>query len=839
MVYLLGKHYNRALRVHRTVLEAAERLLLRLFESNGGHIPDEVQVCIKQLANAPSSHKLQQVLANTCFQQWYKNYINFRQSVRDGNKGLTQQFWMKYIDIAWAINGLSKSVKTNDIKLRIFCLDTDINPLFFSQNHQNYARYMSYHTYQLINLESSNPGAMDYIEENGFTVNRSDVPSSRNAVDQTIEQTLNKEGKGTGGFRTFSLNPAAVQRWAITRPVRAEYKSGLYRMVDLIKTNQKIHKDCQNSEIKKSEADVLAVMNAFETHFLNPFDIEVKDKLVCVSSGSHVSHDVAQDILSIDAVGRAAYHSFVEDRLINRTVKFHDPIKRIKLKTFSDNSTYTTVKSRKDGSNVKLRASRNVFMQLTILASQQNFSLRVLLTYPLSPIPWSLATADGMPTTTDKSQLMHLLEKDCVVQKSITDSVTIVDGMAILRQQKSRPRTFGELALQVFQQLPLGRCKRVDFITDTYREGSIKGLVHIKRGCNTSKEYLIGGPSTTIPQEYQTFLANSKNKQQCIDIFFIEWKSDKYAKYLHGKVLYFVKEETVFMLTSDDGKTTSCSEVDRLHSTHDEADSRIILHSIDIGEIEEPGTNVIVRCSDTDVFVLLIHFYPEIGTNVFFDTGTGDKRRLIDISLVFNKLGHQAAKAILGFHAFTGCDSVSSFTRKGKIRPWQIMLKDCEIMDAYGQLGLWDDLSPNIANIIEGHVCQMYGSKQQIKDINQVRYTKFLESYSPKSSLIDCDVGKDVSLLPPCQSELIEQLKRANYQSRMWAQSNCQVPILQNPILHGFRKEDNIMVPNWFEGPIVPDGMLDIIDNSIEEPDCVSDVEPENSFLDFIYSDDE
>ncbi|KAL8609063.1 hypothetical protein ACOMHN_033656 [Nucella lapillus] len=34
--------------------------------------------------------------------------------------------------------------------------------------------------------------------------------------------------------------------------------------------------------------------------------------------------------------------------------------------------------------------------------------------YPLSPIPWSMATPDGMPAKTDKSKLMQLLEKEQV-----------------------------------------------------------------------------------------------------------------------------------------------------------------------------------------------------------------------------------------------------------------------------------------------------------------------------------------------------------------------------------------------------------------------------------------
>ena len=832
-----GKHYNRALRVHRTVLEALERLLLQSFESSMGSLPEEVQQCIRWLAENPSDIELQAVVSNEAFQVWFQQYLEFRQSARDGKSGMTAQWWMMYIDKSWAINGLYKSVKTNDMKLRLQCLDGKINQLFFSQNHQNYARYVTYHTYHMLNLEFSHPGAMAAIEDKGFSVNRSKTSSSRNAVDLTIEQTDNKDGKGKGGCVGFTLNAAAVQRWAVTRPVRAEYKAGLYNMVNLIKTNRKIHKDCEKSEISKSEADVRSVINSFENHFLNPFTVDIPDKLFCVSSGVPVSDEIAKDLLSIDKIGEAAYREFIQTRLVDKTTSFHDPIKRIKTKTFVDSAVTTVIKSKKGGKDITIKASRNVFIQLTILASDHNYSLEKMLEYPLSPIPWSLATADGMTTSTDKAQLMHFLEKDCIVTPGMLSrtkcSTRVIDGMALLRQQKSIPKTFREFAEQLFDQLYLQKYDRVDFITDTYgKEDSIKELERIKRGI--SNQYLVGGPSTTVPREYQQFLTNPKNKEQLISLLLSEWKTDKYARKLHNKVVFFVQAVEVYSLSSSDGKTTTLRNVERLYSSHEEADPRIILHSIDAAD-QEQGP-ILVSSPDTDVFILLIHFFEDIGSSVYFETGTGDKKRIIDVGKVYTKIGRETAKALPGIHATTGSDTTSAFVRKGKIKPMQLMMKDAEVMAAYAEMGEWDDLPPNIASIIEGHICKLYGAKDDTTDINGVRYKKFIESYSPKNALIDCNTGKDVSLLPPCHSELMQHFKRANYQCRIWRQANKQYPSLQNPIFHGFRKDNEILVPHWNDGDVVPMDLLDLVQDSA--PDDLEEVIPENSFLDIIYSDD-
>jgi hypothetical protein len=432
---------------------------------------------------------------------------------------------------------------------------------------------------------------------------------------------------------------------------------------------------------------------------------------------------------------------------------------------------------------------------------------------------------------------MHFLEKDCIVTPGMLAQMKcltrVIDGMALIRQQKSLPKTFRELAEQIFHQLNLPKYDRVDFVTDTYgKEDSIKELERIKRGI--SNQYLVGGPSTKLPREYQQFLTNPKNKEQLISLLLSEWKQDRHAIKLHNKELFFVQGEEVYSLCSSDGHKTICRNVERLYSLHEEADPRIILHSIDAANQEQAP--ILVSSPDTDVFVLLTHFYNDIDSPVYFETGTGDKKRIIDVGKVYTKIGHETAKALLGIHATTGSDTTSAFVRKGKIKPMQLMMKDTEVMAAYAEMGEWDDFPPNIASIIEGHICKLYGAKDGTTNINGVRYKKFIESYSPKNALIDCNTGKDVSLLPPCHSELIQHLKRANYQCKIWRQANKRYPILQNPIFHGFRKENGIMVPYWHDGDVVPMDLVDMVEDT--EQNDFEEVIPENSFLDIIYSDD-
>ena len=55
------------------------------------------------------------------------------------------------------------------------------------------------------------------------------------------------------------------------------------------------------------------------------------------------------------------------------------------------------------------------------------------------------------------------------------------------------------------------------------------------------------------------------------------------------------------------------------HYSHEEAHLGIVLHVIDVSR-RDPFTEIVVSCSDTDVFLILLHYFEEITTGVAFRT---------------------------------------------------------------------------------------------------------------------------------------------------------------------------------------------------------------------------
>lgn len=193
---------------------------------------------------------------------------------------------------------------------------------FFSFDGQNYARYLTYFATFLANIEASHPGAQKLIENGAISVARSFIPGNRCDVDKTMEETFMRHAKSRSGSGTSSTgvsglltNFQAYQRWVRTTHVRSLYVEATLDMAGMVDGNygQK-HRDVRPTEIRKGERLVRKTKEAISS-FLNPFDVDMKDKLVILSSGCVVSDDIAADVLQAESLGQKARDDFIDLRL--------------------------------------------------------------------------------------------------------------------------------------------------------------------------------------------------------------------------------------------------------------------------------------------------------------------------------------------------------------------------------------------------------------------------------------------------------------------------------------------------------------------------------------------
>ena len=102
-----------------------------------------------------------------------------------------------------------------------------------------------------------------------------------------------------------------------------------------------------------------------------------------------------------------------------------------------------------------------------------------------------------------------------------------------------------------------------------------------------------------------------------------------------------------------------------LSGNHEEVDAKIILHCETVPH-RNHGENVCLwsPSGDTDIVVLPVELLQEFNDRVFIVNGSGSNTEHYKLS--YFEIDFKNTSALLGLHAFTGKNYVSSFFWKGK-----------------------------------------------------------------------------------------------------------------------------------------------------------------------------
>ena len=315
-------------------------------------------------------------------------------------------------------------------------------PWCFAYDKVNYARFLTYYYATMSRLPIEHPEVHEHFMQGGFSVQiGSKNPFGRIPVDQTIEETINKDTQTPGGTKGFSLKGGAVARYYLTSEYRSRYLRQLRAMVGQQYTDFS-HPDLQMPRIRRDEADVQSFVQLMETSWLNPFNPE-QGELVSLSTATAAPPEVAKDLLGAYRIGEDAYQAFKEERLgtDSPTTLFHDKMTKKKLRTFSD----IRMKPRRQGlaKEAILKADRKLFGQMILVAENRKLQMSDVLAHPLGPLPWALASGDGSLRKTNKAALARELERNASPAEVIPEpSATIIDGMSLVQKLKGNDKFF-------------------------------------------------------------------------------------------------------------------------------------------------------------------------------------------------------------------------------------------------------------------------------------------------------------------------------------------------------------------------------------------------------------
>ena len=282
------------------------------------------------------------------------------------------------------------------------------------------------------------------------------------------------------------------------------------------------------------------------------------------------------------------------------------------------------------------------------------------------------------------------------------------------------------------------------------------------------------------------FLKNSENK-------------DDLGRYLAKKIIEFhLNQNLVLVVTYEHTILSSdiaiLDEESIVNCTSEEADQRVIRHVLNLNK-KTNYSDILVCTYDTDVLMLLIGYSPYLEKlkqiNLVCQFGFGNNKKFFSINDIAKNIGYDICKALPFFHAFSGCDTVSSFFNFGKTKFWDTWIKyqHQELLTK-----VFQELSNQPKEVTDSHMdiiedfvkVVYYPHRKNLEELNVERLNHF--AHQSDSNL---------RVISPFRDGLKEHVKRAALQAGwIWSEARTNVQY-QKPEFWGWEVTKGKYLPKW------------------------------------------
>ena len=368
------------------------------------------------------------------------------------------------------------------------------------------------------------------------------------------------------------------------------------------------------------------------------------------------------------------------------------------------------------------------------------------------------------------------------------NSTLVIDLMARVHTV-GRPKngtTFGDVADEVVKSiLHSGRYfHRIEVVGDRYRQNSIKATTRSKRSKGLQIRKSVDDRNVPLPsskKDYSSFLSLDDNKA---DI----------QRFLGEQLIVNAPADKIIVVAGafQDEEEVQCSQqavdVQNLICNHEEADTRIILHTA-----QSTSTCIVISACDTDIFVLLLaHNQSFNGKSVYVMIGNNMYLSIADMA---QALGQPICDSVLLFHSLTGCDTTSFFFNIGKPTALNVLKEHTHLLAGLSKL---PQLTAGAEKALQNFVSLVYSGGDE--GVDRIQARMLLTAPKPE-------------LMPPTSDALKFHLQRAFYQARVWECATESHPALPDPTAEGsgwFKMGERVKPVTMLKEPI-PKACMDII----------------------------
>ena len=679
---LLAKSYNRTVRAHKLTYEALLRILwpqfLEWLAEQQLQIDSSVEERIKRLVALVEERddidKIVETFNEVKAAMKTSNVLPLMQEFQ-ASRSPTVKYWQQYLDMVSILLHFIRAEREGDWQLHLSAFASML-PWFAIYDHVNYTRWGSVYLADMRQLETSHPDVYEQFMAGDFVVKKSKQNFNQLSTDQALEH-VNKICKSVGGLVGITREDSTRDRWCLTYNHRSQVSVNTYEMFGICDLDKEYSawetKESSPARLSRDEQDVKSINE--QLNRFNAFK-QVIPEVINLTTMDVAPEEVGAALLSAPERGKEQINDFVENRLIQNSAKFHDSIKQNRSRTLS--SMYEVTLQASAGDKTKtIKAGRDLFQRL--LVSQEagrDINLEEILCHELSTTPLSIADTTGKLLPCDaKSDLATILESGATSQllpDSSLKTVTIIDGQALVHTvgKKSKAKTFGEFADDFNEAVSRNTGSRIDVVFDRYQEQSIKGATRDKRSRSQRPiRRLIENRDVPFPKNWDNFISSSENKANLAAFLSDELTTSS----IHGDR----EIVTAGGFTEIDRAVSSTGrDIESLKSDQEEADTRIILHAKEASD--EGYERLVICCKDTDVLVLLTFFATQLCQEVWMKTGTFKAPKFIKVHQI--RIQNTMRESILGYHAITGCDTVSHFRGYGKKKSWKVFMMYPELL---------------------------------------------------------------------------------------------------------------------------------------------------------------
>ena len=565
------------------------------------------------------------------------------------------------------------------------------------------------------------------------------------------------------------------------------------------KTKRK-HADLGLSRIRRDMHDVGHIKSTIDSWLPQLWSSDTP--ITNISSGMKATEEMRDDIVDIKQRGETARDEFMRRFTTDSaTETYYDPIKRQDLKLFKK------VKQKKRPTIAEDESQS--LTEILILYDQKKLNLKHFMSWCLFNRPWMFVKEDETSRESRKSVFRNHLQSLSPNPPSSVEprgiGISIVDAMRVVRLipiSGLQIRTFRCWAERIARYLLAIPGKEIHVLFDNY---NYTHNIPSKNRVQSSIERTINSLDQELPpvSEWSDFLRNSHNKFQLANLladFFLNGG-------LPGKVVYANKESKCFYKNNLVDDPIPFPE---LNSNHREADQKIPMHAVYVGQSQ--NQIICVVADDSDIYLSLLFVCHRIPVKLYFRQGKSTDKAGItyhDVSSLAEKLGVEVCLIILCFHALTGSDFTFAFYYRSKITVFRKMLKT---KDSWKLLRSLSTVHPNIEDVTRYVLYIVYNRPLREKSLGEARYNVLK---TRKKDSLGKKVYPSSKSLPPDQSSLKMKILRSTFTAH--CMTNCLDPnyVPLDPSSYGWSLKEGLWEPVWYEGSPLP------------HPDEVEENEPE------------